>query len=122
MIELVDDRWLEENVLRQDSKPALVYVTGELDAARGHNVNLLDEVRVAVPRLTVVSVDQSAEFPEKYQVVFIPTLFLFRRGHLHSTMAGVLPRELIERAHGYGRQTSADLIEEMVRRNQEHQP
>jgi len=119
MIQTVNDRWLQENVLQANSKPALVYVTGEMDAISRQNLHTLERISEAHPKLAVVAVDATAEFAATYQVIFVPTLFLFRRGNLHSTMGGLLPAEdMLKRAPEWAKLSSAELLAEEIERQQ----
>jgi len=98
----IDQSYLEREVLTKESVPHVVYVTWPEDTFYPHLMPVLESVAADADRdVTVVTapVADTTPFCEKYQVLFIPTVFMFRRGILRGTLSGFLPldkmREII---------------------------
>lgn len=90
----IDQAYLEREVLTKESPAHLVYVTWPEDTFYPHLMPVLESVAADAERaLTVCTapVADTTPFCEKYQVLFIPTVFLFRRGILRGTLSGFLP-------------------------------
>lgn len=94
-IEQVGDDYLESKVLQEDSDTHLVYVTSADDPAVFVGENLRD-MAAGNDRVKLVMVDAYAvEFAETYQVLSIPTIFLFKKGKPINTIGGFVPAEMI---------------------------
>lgn len=94
-IEQVGDDYLESQVLQEDSDTHLVYVTSADDPAVFVGENLRD-MAAGNDRVKLVMVDAYAvEFAETYQVLSIPTIFLFKKGKPINTIGGFVPAEMI---------------------------
>ncbi|WNY15174.1 thioredoxin [Rhodococcus phage MacGully] len=130
MTEEATQEYLEENVLQKESKPHIVYVTYADDLYRQHLVPALEEAVAAAKRkadfpveMTIVLADGFGEgraFAEKFQVLFMPAIFVFRRGEVVEMLGGFLPPEVLaERVAEACRPSSAELLHaEIVRQQQ----
>jgi thioredoxin-like negative regulator of GroEL len=95
-IEQVGDDYLDEKVLQENSETHVVYVTSQEDPAVFVG-EVLQEIAYRNPRFKLVQVDAFAvKFAETYQVLTIPTTFIFKRGKLVTTLGGFIPAELVE--------------------------
>ena len=95
-IEQVGDDYLEAKVLQENSEPHVVYVTSQDDPAVFVG-EVLREIAVRNRNFKLVQVDAYAvTFAETYQVLSIPTTFIFKRGKLVTTLGGFVPADLIE--------------------------
>ena len=95
-IEQVGDDYLEAKVLQEDSAPHVVYVTYPEDPAVFVG-EMLADIASRNTNFTLVKVDAYAvQFAETYQVLSIPTVFVFKRGKLVTTLGPFLPAELME--------------------------
>jgi thioredoxin-like negative regulator of GroEL len=95
-IEQVGDDYLEAKVLQENSEAHVVYVTSQDDPAVFVG-EVLREIAVRNRNFKLVQVDAYAvTFAETYQVLSIPTTFIFKRGKLVTTLGGFVPAELIE--------------------------
>mgnify|MGYP003578079588 FL=1 len=95
-MEQVGDDYLEAKVLQENSEPHVVYVTSQDDPAVFVG-EVLREIAVRNRNFKLVQVDAYAvTFAETYQVLSIPTTFIFKRGKLVTTLGGFVPADLIE--------------------------
>lgn len=99
MANLVDQQYLETNVLEKKSPAHIVYVTWNEDTFYSHLAPILQSVADDATRevtMVTVSDETATPFCEKYQVLFFPTIFLFRRGQLQATLSGFLPVDRLQ--------------------------
>ncbi|QRE00946.1 hypothetical protein [Nocardia phage NC1] len=91
----ITQEYLDTEVLTKESGPHVVYVTWPEDTFYPH---LMPWILDAVPadsevKVVTAKVDDTMAFCQKYQVLFIPTIFFFRRGRSEATMSGFIPAE-----------------------------
>ena len=95
----VNQDYLDTEVLTKESGPHVIYVTWPEDTFYPHLMPLILE---AVPegnetKVITVAVGTCPGFCEKYQVLFVPTIFAFRRGKLEATISGFLPPDRLSK-------------------------
>ncbi|WNM69869.1 hypothetical protein SEA_APIARY_61 [Rhodococcus phage Apiary] len=121
--ERVDQKYLDENVLHREGTPHLVYVTSDDDFYKRLVYPVLEEVISSTDGdMTVVEVDAfgDATFPADYQVLFVPTMFFFRRGEVQQSVTGIIPTDiLMELAREACKPTTAEMLAEQLREAQE---
>ncbi|WNM69963.1 hypothetical protein SEA_GUYFAGIERI_60 [Rhodococcus phage GuyFagieri] len=121
--ELVGQAYLDEKVLHRDADPHIVYVTGADDFYKKVVYPILEEVIDSTDgEMTVVEVDAfgGATFPADYQVLFVPTMFFFRRGEVQQSVTGIIPTDiLMELAREACKPTTAETLAEQIRQAQE---
>lgn len=59
---------------------------------------LLEELSLSKPDLMIVKIDtdQNIELAQKFGIMVVPTLILFKKGTLVANKSGVIPKELLE--------------------------
>lgn len=125
MFESVSQSYLEENVLHKEAKPHIVFVTYVDDPYREYLLPTL-EAAISEAReksrhpvdMTIVLADGFGEarpFAEKYQVLYMPTVFVFRRGEVVEMLSAFIPPELFtERIIEASKPTSAEALAEDI--------
>lgn len=63
---------------------------------------IIEQLAAEHPELTVgkINVDENPELAEKYRVMGIPTLLVFRNGQVAATSVGVKPKRVLEEMVG----------------------
>lgn len=89
----VTQEYIDTEVLTKESGPHIIYVTWPEDTFYPH---LMPHILAAVPedsgvKVVTAQVSETYAFCEKHQVLFVPTVFAFRRGKLEATVSGFLP-------------------------------
>ena len=107
MSERVTTEFMDKEVLRKDAAPFVLYVTGEGDVFLPHLCPILEQAILESEAslsgnhkpISLIVMDglapESIEFAERFQVLFFPTIFIFRRGQVQQVISGFIPEEVL---------------------------
>jgi len=104
MSEAVTQATFDEQVLQSD-KPVLVDFWAEWCGPCHAVAPVLDKIveeQAGELRLVKVNIDEEQELANRYGVMSIPTMILFRDGEPSGAIIGAQPKSAIERALGIG--------------------
>lgn len=95
----ITPEYLDTEVLTKESGPHVVYVTYAEDTFYPY---LMPWIVEAVPedtdvKVVTVSVEDCLAFCQKYQVLFVPMIFFFRRGKNEATVSGFIPLDRLRK-------------------------
>ncbi len=104
MSDAVTEATFEDQVLKSD-KPVLVDFWAEWCGPCHAVAPVLDKIvdeQAGELRLVKVNIDEEQELANRYGVMSIPTMILFRDGEPAAAVIGAQPKGAIERALGIG--------------------
>ncbi len=104
MSEAVTEATFEQEVIQSD-KPVLVDFWAEWCGPCHAVAPVLDKIveeQAGELRLVKVNIDEEQELAQRFGVMSIPTMILFRNGEPAGAVIGAQPKGAIERALGIG--------------------
>lgn len=86
----------ETEVLQSD-KPAIVDFWADWCAPCRHLSPMVDEISEETDEIKVckVNIDEQPQLAQRFHVMSIPTLIVFKDGEVHNTSVGLIPKNAI---------------------------